>query len=163
MNAAALAQPPAPEKTTPDPPSAEEAAAILNESWKEPAWGTLLWLVMVTGCRRGELCAVRWSDVDLDRGRVAIERSIRRGLQEKRTKSEQDRRVSIDPYTIRLLRAHRVAVEEQCMELGVKLARNAFVFSLAPDYSEPMKPDTVTQRYARLARRNHLRSTRFHA
>jgi integrase len=101
--------------------------------------------------------------VDLDRGKLAIERSIRRGLQEKRTKSEQDRRVSIDPYTVGLLRAHRAACEGQCNALGVALPRNAFVFSLEPDYSQPMKPDTVTQKYPRLARRNHLRSTRFHA
>ena len=162
-NPAALAEAPPAKKTTPDPPSAEEAAAILNEAWKQPAWGTLLWLVMVTGCRRGELCAVRWSDMDLDRGKVAIERSIRRGLREKRTKSEQDRRVSIDPYTVDLLRAHRAACERQCKALGVELPRNAFVFSLEPDFSQPMKPDTVTQRYSRLAKRNHLRSMRFHA
>jgi integrase len=163
VNAAALAEPPPAKKTTPDPPSADEAAAILNEAWKQPAWGTLLWLVMVTGCRRGELCAVRWSDVNLDRGKIALERSMPRNLREKRTKSEQDRRISIDPYTVGLLRAHRTASEEQCKALGVELSHSAFVFSLEPDYSEPMKPDTVTQRYARLAKRNHLRSTRFHA
>jgi integrase len=163
VNVAALAEPPPAKRTTPDPPSAEEAAAILNEAWKQQAWGTLLWLVMVTGCRRGELCAVRWSDVNLDRGKIAVERSMRRNLREKRTKSEQDRRISIDPYTVNLLRAHRAASEEQCKALGVELAHSAFVFSLEPDYSAPMKPDTVTQRYARLARRNGLRSTRFHA
>ncbi|WP_328995971.1 tyrosine-type recombinase/integrase [Kribbella sp. NBC_01245] len=163
VNAAALAEPPAANRTTPDPPSAAEAAAILNEAWKKPAWGTLLWLVMVTGCRRGELCAVRWSDVDLQRGKISIERSLRRDLSEKRTKSEQDRRLTLDPYTIKLLEAHRAASEEQCDALGIKLSPHAFVFSLEPDFSEPMKPDTVTQRYARLARRNNLRSTRFHS
>jgi integrase len=163
VNVAALAEPPPAKRTTPDPPSAAEAAAILNEAWKQPAWGTLLWLVMVTGCRRGELCAVRWSDVNLDRGKIAVERSMRRNLQEKRTKSKQDRRISIDPYTVNLLRAHRAASEEQCKALGVELTHSAFVFSLEPDHSAPMKPDTVTQRYARLAKRNGLRSTRFHA
>ena len=29
-----------------------------------------------TGCRRGEACALRWTDVDLDRGELAIRRSI---------------------------------------------------------------------------------------
>jgi integrase len=63
---------PAPKRTTPDPPSAEEAAATLNEAWKQPAWGTLLWVVMVTGFRRGELCSVRWAHVELGRGRISI-------------------------------------------------------------------------------------------
>ncbi|WP_370452780.1 tyrosine-type recombinase/integrase [Kribbella sp. VKM Ac-2568] len=41
--------------------------------------------------------------------------------------------------------------------------KDCFVFSLAPDHAEPVRPDTVTQRYRRLAIRNKLRSTRFHA
>jgi integrase len=55
VNAAALAQPPAPEKTTPDPPFGRGGRRDPHRGLKEPAWGTLLWLVMVTGCRRGEL------------------------------------------------------------------------------------------------------------
>ena len=51
---------------------------------------------LVTGCRRGELCAVRWSDVDLDRNKIALERSVPRsnqsptGLQEKRPKGDKE-------------------------------------------------------------------------
>ena len=92
VNAAKLVSPSRAKKSTPDPPSAEEVAAILNEAWRDPHWGLLLWLVMVTGCRRGELCAVRWSDVDLDRKKIALERSVTRsnqsptGLKEKRPK-----------------------------------------------------------------------------
>ena len=163
VNPAELAQPPAAKRTTPDPPSQSEAAAILNEAWKTPAWGTLLWVVMVTGCRRGELCALRWSDIDLERGKVAIDTALTRKLREKATKSEQDRRISIDPYTVDLLLAHKKASEEQCKSLGVMLSRDSYVFSLEPDSSSPMKPDTVTQRYRRLAARNGLRSTRIHS
>ncbi|MDX6291859.1 MAG: integrase [Kribbellaceae bacterium] len=169
VNVAELASPPRAKKSTPDPPSAEEVAAILNEAWRDPEWGLLLWLVMVTGCRRGELCAVRWSDVDLDRKKIALERSVTRseesptGLKEKRPKGDKERRLSLDPYTVGLLRAHRLATEAQCKELGTKMARHAFVFSLTPDHAEPIRPDTVTQRYRRLAIRNQLRSSRFHA
>ncbi|MEU4291431.1 hypothetical protein AB0E63_24650 [Kribbella sp. NPDC026596] len=92
VNPADLAQPPAARKTTPDPPNQAEAAAILNEAWKIPAWGTLLWVIMVTGCRGGELWALRWSDIDLERGKVAIDTALTRKLREKATKSEQDRR-----------------------------------------------------------------------
>ncbi|SRR6266508_1130039 len=44
--------------------------------------------------------------------------------------------------------------------LRPKLARDAFLFSRPPDLSAALKPDSVTQRYRRLAARNHLRSTR---
>ena len=106
---------------------------------------------------------MRWSDIDLDRGKVAIDTALTRKLQEKSTKSDQDRRLSIDPYTVDLLLAHKKASEEQCRSLGVKLTGDSFVFSLEPDCSAPMKPDTVTQRYRRLAARNGLRSTRIHS
>lgn len=66
VNVAELAGAPSPAKTKPDPPSATEAVAILEEAWRDPEWGLLIWLTMVTGCRRGELCALRWSDVDVD-------------------------------------------------------------------------------------------------
>jgi integrase len=163
LNPAALAEPPGLKPPQPDPPSPEEAAAVLNEAWMDPAWGMLLWLVMVTGCRRGELCAVRWTDVQLVRGSLMVGRALTRQLSEKRTKSSQQRRVSLDSYTVELLQAYKARCEEQCRSLGTKLARTAFVFSNAPDFSEPIKPDTVTQRYRRLAQRNGLRSTRFHA
>ena len=55
VNPAALAAPPGLKPPQPDPPSPEEAAAVLNEAWPDPAWGILLWLVMVTGCRRRDL------------------------------------------------------------------------------------------------------------
>ncbi len=130
------------------------ASAILNEAWKTPAWGTLLWVVMVTGCRRGELCALRWSDIDLERGKVAIDSALTRKLREKATKSEQDRRLSIDPYTVDLLRAHKKANDEQCRSLGMKLTGDSYVFSLEPDFSAPMKPDTVERRHLWCCRRS---------
>jgi integrase len=40
-------------------------------AWEQDEdWGTLVWLVMVTGMRRAELLALRWSDIDLPSGKV---------------------------------------------------------------------------------------------
>jgi hypothetical protein len=64
VNVAAMAEAPTPNKAKPDPPSAAEAAALLNDAWTDPAWGLMLWLTMVTGCRRGELCALRWRTIE---------------------------------------------------------------------------------------------------
>jgi integrase len=67
VNKAAMAEAPAPARTEPDPPSPAEAALLLSHAWNDPDWGLLLWLTMLTGSRRGETCALRWRDVDLDR------------------------------------------------------------------------------------------------
>lgn len=166
INEAALAEPPAFGSPAPDPPSAEEAAELLNDAWRDPAWGMMLWLVMVTGCRRGEACALRWTDIDLNRRKLSISRSVFEDdgtIHEKETKARQERKVTLDSYTIELLRAYRATCEELCKSLDVDLPRSACVFSLAPDFSTPIRPDTVTQRYRRIAKRNNLRSTRIHA
>lgn len=165
-NEAMFATPPAFERPDPDPPSAAEAAALLNEAWNDPAWGLFLWLTMVSGCRRGEMCALRWTDLDFDRKLMIVERSYAQtadGRREKTTKTRQRRRIALDTYTVELLSAYRVQCESECESLDVSLPRDAFAFSSSPDGSTALLPSTVTQKYRRLAIRVGLRSTRLHA
>jgi len=68
---------PSPERTEPDPPSADEAARLLNAAWRDPERGLLLWLTMLTGPRRGEISALRWRHIDFDRGLLSITREQR--------------------------------------------------------------------------------------
>jgi integrase len=165
-NEAALATPPTFDRSEPDPPSAAEVSALLNEAWRDPAWGMFIWLTLVTGCRRGEMCALRWTDVDLARGVLTVERSFAQTagvIREKATKTRQKRRVALDAHTVELLVAHHAQCAAECELLGVDLPRDAFVFSASPDGSTPVSPSTVTQRYRRLAIRLGLRSSRIHA
>jgi integrase len=166
VNVAAMAEPPAFECIDPDPPSAEEIVALLNDAWRDPTWGLFLWLTMVTGCRRGEMCALRWSDVDLTRRVVSVSRSYSQtaaATRDKTTKSNQKRRLALDEHTVSLLLDYRTQCEASCAELGVSLPPSAFVFSNSPDGSSALLPSTVTQRYRRVALRAGLRSTRLHA
>jgi integrase len=154
------------EPAAPRPPSPEEAARLLSAAWADPDWGLLLWLTMITGRRRGEVCGLRWRHVDFERGQLVVERNIvqpRKTLIEKHTKSGTQPRLALDPNTLALLAEHRERVIERCKALGCKLSPDAFVFSLSPDGSTPYKPRSVSQRYRRLAAAQQLRSTRFHA
>jgi integrase len=167
VNPAELVEAPSPRKTKPDPPSAAEAAALLNDAWQDPEWGLLLWLTMITGFRRGELCSLRWRHLDIARASLWVQRSTaqatRAGVFEKDTKTETERRISLDPYTLELLAAHRGVIAARCAQLGVTFDHDAFVFSLAPDNGAPLLPRSVTQRYRRMAIRLRLRSTRLHS
>jgi integrase len=166
VNKAAMAVAPSPNATEPDPPSAEEAAAILNEAWTDPEWGLLLWLTMVTGCRRGELCALVWADVDVEQAVLRLPASIahtKAGLKRKPTKTNKGRRVALDPHTVALLIDHRQRWEQRCAMLGCELTRENYLFSPAPDGSTPFVPRSVTQRYRRMATKLRLRSTRLHS
>lgn len=167
VNEAEVAEPPAFHRSEPDPPTPEEAAAVISDAWAaDLEWGLLLWLTMLTGSRRGEVSALRWRHVDAARGVLTVERSnagTREGVEEKGTKSRQRRRIALDADTLQLLADHRQRRLDVCQSLDVQFDPDSFVFSLSPDGSEPIKPATITQRYRRLALRLSLRSHRLHA
>lgn len=170
VNPVEFVAPPAKPPPDPRPPSAAEAARILNEAWRDPDWGALVWLFMTTGARRGELCALRWSNVDLESGTLTIRRAIAqdgRVLQDKDTKTHQQRRLALDTETVEALRDHRERCAERTRAIGVELRSEAFVFSLAPDGVTSLVPGSVTQRYSRLAARlgldTHLHNLRHYS
>ena len=156
VNPIDFAEPPSPPKPKPRPPSVDEAASIVNEAWKDPDWGALIWLTMVAGNRRGELCGVRWRHVDLERGVVHVQKAIGQyggRTWEKDTKNEDDRRIVLDPESVLVLSEHRERCEQRARAIGAKLGRDAFVFSREPTGETHLKPDSITQRYSRLVHR----------
>ena len=169
-NPVLLAVPPSARRPDPRPPSAEEAARIVEAAWEDPEWGALVWLTMTTGARRGELCGLRWSDVELPNGVLTYRRAIAqdgRLRMEKDTKTHQQRRVSLDPETVRVLTQHWERSLEHARRLGIAPGRDAFVFSLVPDGSQHLVPSSVTQRYGRLVNRlgidTHLHNLRHYS
>ena len=83
--------------------------------------GVFVWLTMTTGARRGELCALRWCDVDLAAGVITVRRASPRtgdSREEKDTKTHQQRRVALDPETIAVLTEHRERWTQRAAALG---------------------------------------------
>ena len=120
---------------------------------------------MTTGARRGELCALRWSQVDLVNAVVSLRTSIGQDGKvrwEKDTKTHQKRRVALDAETVAVLSEHHERCVARAAEVGVTLAADAYVFSLAPDASAHLVPDSVSQRYRNMASRVGL-DTHLHA
>jgi integrase len=165
-NVPAMADPPGFDQPEPDPPTPEELSPLMNEAFKSLDWGLFLWLTMITGSRRGEMCVLRWTDLNTTHKRLHV---VRAGDQlpgevvETATKNKQHHRVPLDELTLELLESHRDRCTAQCKQLGVELKPDAFIFSGAPDFSTALKPNTATQRYRRAAKRHRLRSTRLHS
>ena len=131
-------------------------------------WGTLVWLTMTTGMRRGELCGLRFSSLDLDGETIDISRNWVNG-KEKATKTHQSRRLALDTETVVLLREHREKVKEHVERLGQDFTEDLFVFTSlstkhgrVPDHTLPYSPSAVTQRYADMAARLKIK-THLHA
>lgn len=153
-NPAEVARKPRQPAPQPKPPTVEEATRIIDEAWKQDeSWGTLVWLVMVTGMRRAEVLALRWTDVDLASGYISIRRNYVRAAGrsvEKETKTHRMRRVSLDPATVEVLQEHRARYEAAMRQLDVEPAKDAFLFSYEPMCDRPYDPSGVTHRYARM-------------
>jgi integrase len=86
--------------------------------------GLMARTLLGTGMRRGEMLALRWSDVDLDRGRLRIEQSLEKtkaGLRFKAPKTKYGRRsISIPPSLIADLRDHWKVQQERRLALGLR-------------------------------------------
>ena len=105
-----------------------------------------------TGMRRGELLALRWQDVNLDKAMINIERSLEQthnGLRFKPPKSVRGKRsISLAPAVVTELRAHWRAQQEQRLALGLgKSPADALVF--ADHEGAPLKPDQLSGQFAR--------------
>lgn len=158
----AFSTPPPAAKPNPAPPTPEQAAAILNEAWKDPAWGLLLWVAMTVGARRGELCALRRCHIDWHRRVLLVPKSVsgtRETLREKETKTHQQRRLGLDETALTLLREHLDVQDARASALGFGIAQESFLFSDDPNCGRPLLPDTVTQRYRRMVDRLGIDTT----
>jgi integrase len=150
------AEPPRGARSEPSPPTAEQGAAILNAAFKDTWWGVFLWLAMTTGARRGELCALRWDLLDLDRAVLTIRTSIAQENSrtwEKSTKTHQQRRIALDASTVALLRAYRQQCEQDAATVDVALAPDSRIFSPSIDHATWHRPSSISNRYVRMCRR----------
>jgi integrase len=162
-NPASLASPPRLTPREVRPPRPEEVAVLINAAWARDAdFGALLWLGVTTGARRGELCALRWAHVDFGARELLIERNlVQRGRQrkEKATKTHQARRIALDEATLAILAEHRERCRARAAAARTSLRGDGYVFSDVPGGGTPLLPDSVTQRFRRLARRLGVRTT----
>ena len=152
-----------PDLTPPDVDQVAEILRVANES--DPEFCHLLHLAATTGARRGELCALRWSDIDPERGSLSIERSIIEvagGVLEKDTKTHSSRRIALDEGSLEVIEAQRQLAQERATTAGVGLDIHSFVFSREPGGAIPWRPDHVTKRFAIIRDSLNYRGVRLH-
>jgi integrase len=166
-NPAAHASPPRAKRPPIQPPTPEQVAVLLAAAAEDdPEFALLLRLAAVTGARRGEICALRWPDLDLKAGEMVVARSLSKGersLVEKETKTHRVRRLALDEATVEALKEQHRMMEERAEACDATLAPDAYVFARDPEGAIPWRPDSgVTTRFIDLRNRVGLDGVRLH-
>ena len=147
-------------------PTVEQVAKLLRAAQDtDPIMAAAVALAFVTGARRGELCALKWSDVDLCAGVVRIERSlteIDHAVTVKSTKTGRGRNIGLDALAVATLRRHAAWQADLSERAESPLVADPFVLSDNANGGRPILPSKITDRFTKLRARAGVRRVRFH-
>ena len=125
----------------------DELCRILDALDAEPLkWRTIVNLLIVTGCRRGEIAGLKWKNVDFKNGKIKIESTLLystdRGIYENATKTGDTRFLKLPPETMALLKDYRQFWLELRFKNGDRWQGGDYVFT--KDDGSVIHPDSLT-------------------
>jgi integrase len=126
------------------------ATMQMLETARGTRWFIPMLLVSTCGMRRGEIAALRWNDVQLDKGQMTIKHSIeqtKEGCREKETKGSRCRTVAMPALLIEELKAWRARQAEEFLRLGIRPDGNTRIVTKAD--GEPPTPQSLTDTITR--------------
>jgi integrase len=152
-NPAARATPPSAPIERVEVPSAEQVQILIEACQASSEHlGMFALLAAVTGCRRGELAALRWEDINGDL--ITIRASAfsiggEHGI--KATKTGRERAIVAGPEMLAVLADWRRRQESIADEWGVRLDKSSFVLSPRPDGGLPANVHTISSAIRKVA------------
>ena len=147
---------------TPSPEQARQLIAACQE--KSELLGAFAFLAAVTGCRRGEVAALRWSS--LQNGLFVVSESaysVKDDTGIKTTKSGRERAVHLDQTVLDWLAVWRSHCEDNAEAWGVDLARDGFILSSLPDGSRFVNLDTMSREVRQVANQLGMKTIHLHS
>lgn len=144
----------------------QEAAEMLSFLEKEELqFQVLIQLAIMTGCRRGELVALKFSDIDFNRNKITVERAAikQKGKKVafKPPKDYEVRTITINPYCIDLIKLLQAEKREQATRIGSQWIEGNWLFTQWN--GEPMNPQTPTKHFSKFLEKNGLKHRKFHS
>lgn len=137
----------------------EEIQALLKALETEPIEiQAMIYTLLVTGCRRGELLGLTWDKVDLERGEIVIDKSLiaipGKGMQEAPTKTSNSRKVAIPPQEVEMLKRLRIWQQETRLRLGDAWENHNQLFTSWN--GAPMRPNGINRAVTAFCTRHGL-------
>ena len=144
-----------------------ELAQLLDCLEAEPLqFKLLIHLAINTGCRRGELVGLKWSDINYTTGILTVSRSNYKltgdtEIKSKTTKTGKSRNIMLPSYCLAMLRQFKAEQAQTQLLLGDRWQGENWIFTQAD--GKPMYPTTPTQSFSKFLKRNGLAHKKFHA
>ena len=132
----------------------EQLGIFLNAIKQEPYWYDFFYLEIMTGLRRGEICGLKWSDLNFTDGTLTVRRSVSKGsggIIIGETKTDAGMRKILLPRSVATL-----------LQEKRKQAVSEWIFPHYANPSEPLHPDTAYRKLKVLLSKANLPSIRFH-
>ena len=139
----------------------DEVARLLRATGAR--WLPFVTLALTLGARRGELLALRWSDIDAENATISIASSLsqtRDGVSLKGTKTDRTRTIPLSRPALEALGRQRAMQAADRLRAGGLYRDAGFIF--ADELGNCISPMAATNTYARIAVRAKLPSTRLH-
>jgi integrase len=136
-------------------PTVEEVREILEAAERyDDRLGAFFRITAASGGRRGEVAALRWSDVDWKRETLRFDESVVTGNGAARVKQPKTRgsvrTLAVDAATMATLAALFQKQKAEARACDLTVEENAFVFSVEPDGTIPPHPDALTKGFRRV-------------
>ena len=142
----------------------EDETAILLESARGHTLFIPIFVAATTGLRRGEVLALRWRDVDLERGSLSVVHSLeqtKEGLRFKPPKTKKSRRaVTLPPIAVEALQQHKAEQARVRLKLGLGRDDNGLVCSRYD--GAPRSPRAFSKEFDRFIRKLEITRVTFH-
>lgn len=136
----------------------EQVQTVISALEREPIrTRTIITLFLVTGCRRGEIVALKWSNVDMNAGQIKIDSSmayISGQLYDGQTKTKNIRYITLTEETVQLLRKYRLWQIEQRLMLGDQWEPSDYVFT--KQFGGALNPNLINSLIARFCKRHGI-------
>ena len=120
-----------------------------------PEWTDFFYAEVMTGLRRGEICGLKWSDVNFVDGKLRVKRSVSvkkgGGIQIGQTKTDTGMRVIVLPPSVLDMLRRRKAE-----------ALSEWIFYKLTSPCEPMSPDAAYRKLKVILKNAELPLIRFH-
>lgn len=144
----------------------QEAAEMLSCLENEPLqFQVLVQLAIMTGCRRGELVGLKFSDIDCRTNKITIERSAYKCKGQptsiKPPKDYEVRTITVNDYCIKLIKLLKAEKCRKALELGTAWHEENWLFTQWN--GEIMNPQTPTMQFSKFLSKNGLKHRKFHS